>query len=255
MSIRLAKVNARAMVWLSSRAAPAYLNRMSQSPAIQVFVTPVTPLQQNCTVVWCARTLKAAVIDPGGSVEAILAEIERRGLTLDAIWVTHGHIDHAAGVADMQEASGAPVVGPHPEDLFLIEKLAEQGQAYGIPHARPFSPDRWLADGDRLTLGETEWQVYHCPGHTPGHVVFFNADARFAQVGDVLFQGSVGRTDFPRSDPEALIRSIVTKLWPLGDDVTFVPGHGPVSTFGAERRNNPFVSDQALRTHPAFGAA
>lgn len=226
---------------------------------IGVFVTPVTPLQQNCTTVWCVRTNRAAVIDPGGSVDAIIAEVARRGLTLDQIWVTHGHLDHAAGAADMAEKSGAPIIGPHPEDQFWIAGLPEQGQRWGVADARTFVPTRWLADGDDLTLGDTTWAVRHCPGHTPGHVIFFNEAARFAQVGDVLFKGSVGRTDFPRSDPDALIRSIVEKLWPLGDDVTFVPGHGAVSTFGEERRTNPFVSDAALRgapqVRPASGPA
>lgn len=233
---------------------------MTQSPSpIGVFVTAVTPLQQNCTTVWCTKTLKAAVIDPGGSVDAIMAEIARRGLTMDQIWITHGHLDHAAGAAEMAEKSGAPIVGPQTEDQFWIADLPEHGQRWGIPDARTFTPTRWLEDGDTTTLGETTWEVAHCPGHTPGHVIFFNRAARFAQVGDVLFKGSIGRTDFPRSDHEALLRSIVTKLWPLGDDVTFVPGHGPVSTFGEERRTNPFVSDAALAgtplARPASGPA
>jgi hydroxyacylglutathione hydrolase len=224
---------------------------MSSAPApLGVFVTPVTPLQQNCTTVWCTATNKAAVIDPGASAKAILGEIKRRGLTLDQIWITHGHLDHAGGAADLQEGSGAPIIGPHPADQFWIDGIPQQGQVYGLPDARSFTPTRWLGDGDVLTLGETTWQVRHCPGHTPGHVIFFNEAARFAQVGDVLFQGSVGRTDFPQSDHQALIRSITTQLWPLGDDVTFVPGHGPISTFGAERRSNPFVSDAALRGTP-----
>ncbi|QYF88295.1 MBL fold metallo-hydrolase [Brevundimonas sp. PAMC22021] len=215
-----------------------------------VFITPVTPLQQNCTVVWCTRTSKAAVIDPGGSVDAVLAEVARRGLTLDQIWITHGHLDHAGGAAEMKEKSGAPIIGPHADDLFWIEGIPAQGQMYGLPEARTFTPDRWLQDGDRLTLGETTWEVRHCPGHTPGHVILFNPEARFAQVGDVLFKGSIGRTDFPRSNHEALLRSVVEQLWPLGDDVTFVPGHGPHSTFGEERRTNPFVSDAALGRAP-----
>ena len=224
---------------------------MTQAPSpVGVFVTPVTPLQQNCTTVWCTATMKAAVIDPGGSVDQIIAEISRRGLMLDQVWITHGHLDHAAGAAEMAEKSGAPIVGPHLEDDFWIAGMSEQGRRWGLPDARPFNPTRWLVDGDTVTLGETTWEVSHCPGHTPGHVIFFNRAARFAQVGDVLFKGSVGRTDFPRSDPDALIRSVVTKLWPLGDDVTFVPGHGPVSTFGEERRSNPFVSDDALRGTP-----
>jgi glyoxylase-like metal-dependent hydrolase (beta-lactamase superfamily II) len=224
---------------------------MSSAPSpIGVFVTPVTPLQQNCTTVWCTATNKAAVIDPGASAEAILGEIGRRGLTLDQIWITHGHLDHAGGAADLQERSGAPIIGPHPDDQFWIDGIPQQGRLYGLPDARSFTPTRWLAQGDELTLGETSWEVFHCPGHTPGHVIFFNRASRFAQVGDVLFQGSVGRTDFPQSDHAALIRSIVDNLWPLGDDITFVPGHGPISTFGAERRSNPFVSDAALRGPP-----
>ncbi len=226
---------------------------MTQAPPpapVGVFVTPVTPLQQNCTTVWCTATGKAAVIDPGAGVDAVLGEVARRGLTLDQIWITHGHLDHAGGAAEMQEKSGVDIVGPHPDDLFWIESLEEKGREWGMPEARVFTPTRWLADEDVLTLGETSWEVYHAPGHTPGHVIFFNRAARFAQVGDVLFKGSVGRTDFPRSNHQALLNAIVTKLWPLGDDVTFVPGHGPVSTFGAERRTNPFVSDQALRGAP-----
>ncbi|KQS55871.1 glyoxalase [Brevundimonas sp. Leaf363] len=233
---------------------------MSSAPSpIGVFVTPVTPLQQNCTTVWCTATNKAAVIDPGASAEAILGEIGRRGLTLDQIWITHGHLDHAGGAADLQERSGAPIIGPHPADQFWIDGIPQQGKMYGLPDARSFTPTRWLDGGDVLTLGQTDWQVRHCPGHTPGHVIFFHEASRFAQVGDVLFQGSVGRTDFPQSDHQALISSIVTQLWPLGDDVTFVPGHGPISTFGSERRSNPFVSDEALRgvplERPASGPA
>lgn len=244
-----------------------YLAVMTHSPSsaapasspVGVFVTPVTALQQNCTTVWCTLTGKAAVIDPGGSVDAILHEISRRGLTLDQIWITHGHLDHAGGAAEMQEKSGVDIIGPNPEDQFWIDGIPSQGQAYGLPEARSFKPTRWLDEGDTVNLGDTLWEVRHCPGHTPGHVIFFNRAARFAQVGDVLFKGSVGRTDFPRSDPSALVHSIVTKLWPLGDDVTFVPGHGPISTFGAERRTNPFVSDAALRgtppVRPASGPA
>lgn len=224
---------------------------MSQSPApIGVFVTPVTPLQQNCTTVWCTQTKKAAVIDPGGSVDAILGEISRRGLTLEAIWITHGHLDHAGAAAEMQEKSGVDIIGPHEADQFWIDLIPVQGQKYGLPEARSCTPTRFLADGEVLELGETRWQVVHCPGHTPGHVVFYNEAAKFAQVGDVLFRGSIGRTDFLQSDHNALLTAITTKLWPLGDDVTFVCGHGPHSTFGAERRSNPFVSDTAMRGAP-----
>ena len=219
---------------------------MSSSSPIGLFIAPVTPLQQNCTTVWCTKTNKAAIIDPGGGLDQILAEIDRRGLTLEKIWVTHGHMDHAGATADLKDRTGCPIEGPHPEDQFWIDRIEDSGRMYGMPEARTFTPDRWLQDGDTVTLGETIWQVIHCPGHTPGHVIFFNREARFAQVGDVLFQGSVGRTDFPQSDHAALLNSVVTKLWPLGDDVQFVPGHGPMSTFGQERRSNPYVADSVV---------
>jgi hydroxyacylglutathione hydrolase len=216
-----------------------------ESP-IKAVIAPVTPLQQNCTLVWCAKTKRAAFIDPGGEVPRLLKAVEDLGLTLEKIFVTHGHMDHAGGVAALKEATGVPIEGPHPDDQFWIDQIETAGARYGIPDARPFVPDRWLGDGDIVTLGETEFEVIHCPGHTPGHVVFFHREARFAQVGDVLFQGSVGRTDFPRGNHQDLIDSITQKLWPLGDDVQFVPGHGPMSTFGAERRSNPFVGDRVL---------
>lgn len=219
---------------------------MSASSPIGLFIAPVTPLQQNCTTVWCTRTNKAAIIDPGGSIDAILAEIARRGLTLEKIWVTHGHLDHAGGTAELKEKTGCPIEGPHPDDQFWIDGIEQQGKAYGMPEARGFTTDRWLFDGDTVTLGETTWEVIHCPGHTPGHVVFFSREAGFAQVGDVLFQGSIGRTDFPRGNLDDLLGAITGKLWPLGDHVRFVPGHGPMSSFGDERRSNPYVSDAAI---------
>ena len=226
---------------------------MSEASPIGVMIAPVTALQQNCTVVWCEKTKKAAVIDPGGSVDAILGELARRGLTVEKIWVTHGHMDHAGAAAELKAKTGAPIEGPHPDDLFWIEKIEEHGPMFGVPEARTFETDRWLHDGDTVELGETAWEVIHCPGHTPGHVVFFNREAGFAQVGDVLFRGSIGRTDFPRGNHADLIASITQKLWPLGDHVRFVPGHGPMSTFGEERRSNPFVADQVLagRSEPA----
>jgi glyoxylase-like metal-dependent hydrolase (beta-lactamase superfamily II) len=213
---------------------------------IKAVIAPVTPLQQNCTIIWCAKTQKAAVIDPGGEVRRLLAAIDSQGLTLEKIWITHGHMDHAGGTAALKDATGAPIEGPHPDDQFWIDRIADSGQRYGMPDARSFTPDRWLGDGDVVTLGATQFEVFHTPGHTPGHIVFFHRQARFAQVGDVLFQGSVGRTDFPRGDHNQLVASITEKLWPLGDDVRFVPGHGPMSSFGVERRFNPFVSDDAI---------
>jgi glyoxylase-like metal-dependent hydrolase (beta-lactamase superfamily II) len=217
------------------------------SSPISGLVVPVTPLQQNCTVVWCTATRQAAVIDPGGEVDRLLKVLKDQGLTLEKIWVTHGHADHAGGVQALREASGVPVEGPHEDDRFWIERIPTDALRWGMGGALDFTPDRWLADGDVVQVGEVSFEVLHCPGHTPGHVVFFQREARFAQVGDVLFKGSIGRTDFPRGDHAALIASITGKLWPLGPDVQFVPGHGPMSTFGAERASNPFVSDQALR--------
>jgi glyoxylase-like metal-dependent hydrolase (beta-lactamase superfamily II) len=222
------------------------MNAPAPEPAIRAMIAPVTPLQQNCTIVWCAKTLKAAIIDPGGEVPRLLEALKQQGLTLEKIWITHGHLDHAGGTAALQAATGVPIEGPQREDAFWIDRIEESGKAYGVNDAKRFEPDRWLEDGDRVTLGETEFEVYHCPGHTPGHVIFFHRGAGFAQVGDVLFQGSIGRTDFPRGNHAQLIASITGKLWPLGDDVAFVPGHGPMSTFGHERQTNPYVADAVL---------
>ena len=217
-----------------------------KTPTIRALIAPVTPLQQNCTIVWCAKTNKAAVIDPGGEAARLLQAIMEQGLTVEKIWITHGHLDHAGAAATLQEATGAPIEGPHEDDAFWIDRIAESGARWGMPEARPFTPQRWLHDGDVVKLGETQFEVRHCPGHTPGHVIFFHRQARLAQVGDVLFQGSIGRTDFPRGSHPQLIESITTRLWPLGDEVRFVPGHGPMSTFGQERRSNPFVADAVL---------
>src|SRR4051794_4017670 len=177
------------------------------APPIRALIAPVTPLQQNCTIVWCAKTLKAAIIDPGGEVPLLLGALKEHGLTLEKIWITHGHLDHAGATAAIKEATGVPIEGPHPDDAFWIDQIEASGAKWGMPEARGFTPDRWLHDGDRVTLGETEFEVYHCPGHTPGHVIFFHREARFAQVGDVLFQGSIGRTDFPRGNHQQLIAS------------------------------------------------
>ena len=222
------------------------MSEPAATPAIRAVIAPVTPLQQNCTIVWCAKTKKAAIIDPGGEVSRLMGALEAQGLTLEKIWITHGHLDHAGAAQAIKDLTGVPIEGPHPDDAFWIDEIGTSGAKWGMPDARSFVPDRWLGDGDVVTLGETEFEVFHCPGHTPGHVVFFHRGARFAQVGDVLFQGSIGRTDFPRGDFKTLIASITGKLWPLGNDVAFVPGHGPMSTFGAERRSNPFVADEVL---------
>jgi glyoxylase-like metal-dependent hydrolase (beta-lactamase superfamily II) len=202
---------------------------------------PVTPFAQNCSLVWCDATRQAAVIDPGGDLDTVLATAERLGLDLRQIWLTHAHIDHAGGAGELAERLGVPIVGPHPGDQFWIDGLPQQSQMFGFPLARAFTPTRWLHDGDTVTVGECTLQVRHCPGHTPGHVVFHSPEARRAFVGDVLFAGSIGRTDFPGGDYQQLIDSITQRLWPMGDDTVFIPGHGPESTFGRERRTNPFV--------------
>ena len=210
---------------------------------MKAVVIPVTPFAQNCTLIWCEKTMKGAVVDPGGDVDHIVKAIEEQGVEVDRILVTHGHIDHAGGVAELADRLGVPIEGPHEEDRFLVDGLADQGSRFGFADARAFTPQRWLQDGDEVSFGEETMGVRHCPGHTPGHVIFFDAAAKVALVGDVLFQGSIGRTDLPGGDHDTLLRSIREQLWPLGDDITFVSGHGPLSTFGQERQSNPFVAD------------
>lgn len=202
---------------------------------------PVTPFQQNCSIVWCDETMCAAIVDPGGELPRLLDEVQRLGVRLEQIWVTHAHIDHAGAVGQLARERQLPVIGPHEGDRFWIEGLPQQGAMFGFPPAEPFTPTRWLHDGDTVTLGHCTVQVRHCPGHTPGHVVFHSPEAKRAFVGDVLFAGSIGRTDFPGGDYRTLVDSITQRLWPLGDDVVFIPGHGPESSFGQERRSNPFV--------------
>ena len=204
-------------------------------------VIPVTPFEQNSTLLWCEKNRHGAVVDPGGDVSKILAAIAEEGVIVDKLLLTHGHVDHAGGAAELAKKLDVPIEGPHAEDAFLLEELPRQSQRYGFPLAASFVPGRWLSDGDSVQIGEEALTVLHTPGHTPGHVVFFSPAAKLALVGDVLFRGSVGRTDFPRGDHNALISSIREKLFPLGDEVAFIPGHGPMSTFGNERRSNPFV--------------
>lgn len=210
---------------------------------IEARTLPVTLFQQNCTILWCDKTRKAAVVDPGGEVERIRAAIATLGVTVERILLTHGHIDHVGAAAPLAEALAAPIEGPQREDGFLIEDdyLGRQCKMFGFPAVTGFSPARWLDDGDSVRIGDETLQVIHAPGHTPGHVVYFHAGAKLALVGDVLFAGSIGRTDFPRGDHPTLIRSIRERLFPLGDDVSFIPGHGPMSTFGEERASNPYV--------------
>lgn len=214
---------------------------------IQVTIVPVTPFQQNCSLVWCTKTMRGAFIDAGGDIDQLLAAAEQHGVTIEKLLVTHGHLDHCGVTKELAEKLGVPIEGPHEDDLFWIEGLEQQAKSYGFPPARGFVPNRWLHDNDTVTVGEQSFLVRHCPGHTPGHVIFYHEGVKLAFVGDVLFQGSIGRTDFPKGNLDDLVNAITGRLWPLGDDVHFVPGHGPMSTFGQERRSNPFVSDSALR--------
>ena len=211
--------------------------------SIKYQIIPVTPFEQNCSLLWCDETLRAAVVDPGGDVSKILSVVSKLGVTLEKVLVTHGHIDHAGGVAELAQRLSLPIEGPHRDDLFWIEGMPQQSRMFGFPDVKAFTPDRWLEQGDRVAFGNVEMDVLHCPGHTPGHVVFFNAPGRLAIVGDVLFNGSIGRTDFPKGNFDALISSIRNRLWPLGDDVDFISGHGPMSSLGHERRTNPFCGD------------
>lgn len=210
---------------------------------LKVYVTPVTPFEQNCSVLVCENTREAAVVDPGGDLGRIRKVLEQAGATLTRIFLTHAHIDHAGATAELAREANVPIEGPHEGDRFWIEQLDQQGRMFGFPPSESFEPTRWLQHGDTVQVGECELEVLHCPGHTPGHLVFFSREQKLAIVGDVLFAGSVGRSDLPGGDHAQLVSSIRTHLWPLGEDVTFIPGHGPRSTFGAERKGNPFVGD------------
>ncbi|QBF81696.1 MBL fold metallo-hydrolase [Shewanella maritima] len=209
-------------------------------------IIPVTPFQQNCSVIWCKDTLQAAIVDPGGDIDRITTEVEKLGLTLVKILLTHGHIDHVGGAQALAEQQNIPIVGPHIDDSFWLENLPGQSKNFGFPEVGAFTPNQYLNDGDTVELGNQKLQVVHCPGHTPGHVVFYSASSKTAWVGDVLFRSSIGRTDFPQSNHQDLINSITKKLWPLGNETQFIPGHGPMSTFSEERQHNPFVADQLL---------
>ncbi|WP_417783733.1 MBL fold metallo-hydrolase [Terasakiella pusilla] len=204
-------------------------------------IIPVTAFAQNCSLIWCENTMKGCLVDPGGDMDVLLNAVEKEGITLEKILCTHGHLDHVGAVAELSKKANLPIEGPHTGDKFWIDDLAKQAQQFGFPQSESFTPTRWLNDGDQVTFGNVTLEVLHCPGHTPGHVVFFNKDTRVAIVGDVLFQGSIGRTDFPKGNHADLINAIKTKLFPLGDDVVFIPGHGPLSTIGEERKSNPFL--------------
>ncbi len=211
--------------------------------SMKYIIEPVTAYQQNCTILVCEETGSAAIVDPGGDLDRLVTRLESLQLTPEKILLTHGHMDHCGGADALRSRFGIPIEGPHEEDRFWIDQLPAWCEMAGMQRVEAFEPDRWLQQDDHVGFGAQQLVVKHCPGHTPGHVIFFHETARIAQVGDVLFQGSIGRTDFPRGDHATLIKSIVEQLWPLGDDVTFIPGHGPTSTFGRERRYNPFVAD------------
>lgn len=210
---------------------------------LQYKIVPVTPFQQNATIFWCDETLEGAIVDPGGETEKLLSVVDELGIKLTKLLLTHAHVDHAGGTQDIADQLNLPIEGPHKADQFWIDIFPEQIKQFGFPEARAFTTNRWLEQGDVVTLGNEELEIYFCPGHTPGHVVFFHRASKLAQVGDVLFRGSIGRTDFPKGDHATLVNAIRTNLWPLGDDVSFIPGHGPMGTFGEERRSNPHVGE------------
>lgn len=210
---------------------------------MKAVIIPVTQFEQNCSLHICEETKEAAVVDPGGDIDKILAAVKKEGAVLTKILLTHAHIDHAGATAELSEKFNLPIIGPHKDDQFWIDLLESQAQMFDFPKSKTFTPTQWLNDGDSVSFGNVTFNVFHTPGHTPGHVIFSHPESKLAIVGDVLFAGSIGRTDFPRGDHDTLIKSIKEKLWPLGSDTSFIPGHGPMSTFGAERKSNPFVSD------------
>lgn len=207
-------------------------------------VVPVTSFSQNCSIVWCDETMEAVVVDPGGDVKHLVTIIQELGVKVVKILLTHGHLDHVGGTEDLAREVATPIIGPHKDDNFWLQGLEGQSQMFGFPLTEAFEPDQWLNEGDTVTFGNESMDVLHTPGHTPGHVIFYSASAKLAFVGDVLFNGSIGRTDFPKGDLNTLMESIKGKLWPLGNETTFVPGHGPESTFGKERVSNPYVADE-----------
>lgn len=214
-------------------------------PPLKAAIIPVTPLQQNCSLVWCTKTMRGAFVDPGGEIEKLKAAAAQAGVEIDKILLTHGHIDHCGEAGVLAKELGVPIEGPQEADRYWIAQLAEDGRRWGL-RGEPFEPARWLEDGDTVTVGELTFDVRHCPGHTPGHVVFHHPESKLAVVGDVLFRGSIGRWDFPLGNHAQLIESITGKLWPMGGDTAFIPGHGPMSTFAHERATNPLVGDAAL---------
>ena len=207
-------------------------------------IIPVTAFSQNCSVIYCPDTHQAALVDPGGEAEKIKDEVTALGVTISQVLLTHGHLDHVGAAAELAAYYQVPIVGPHKEDLFLLAALHEQSRMFGLDDCAPFTPDRWLVEGDMVQIGNQQLSVLECPGHTPGHIVFIHDTARLALTGDVIFKGGVGRSDFPRGNHQDLIDSIKNKLLPLGDDMAFIPGHGPMSTLGYESKTNPFLQDE-----------
>ena len=212
---------------------------------LKALIQPVTLFQQNASIIYCSNTNKCAIVDPGGDIEILLEIAKNNNLIPEKILLTHGHIDHAGGATELSEILKVEIHGPHIEDKFLLDELQKQGEMFGLP-SKDCKPDVWLDEGDIVKVGDEKLDVYFCPGHTPGHIIFYNEANKLALVGDVLFNGSIGRTDLPGGNHNQLIISVKDKLWPLGKEIEFIPGHGPMSTFEAERLSNPFVSDQAL---------
>lgn len=224
------------------------MTNTANPPKLEIRIIPVTPLQQNTSMIWSTETKEGVFIDPGGEIDRLMGAAEEFGVNIVAVWLTHGHLDHAGAATAVSERTGCPIIGPHEDDQWLLDEIEAQGAKYGIVDGKNVTPTQYLKDGDSLELAGMKFGVVHTPGHTPGHVVIYQKEGRLAFVGDVLFRGSIGRTDFPKGNHAQLIQSIVSKLWPLGNEMRFVPGHGPMSTFGQERIDNPYVSDTTLGT-------
>ena len=218
-------------------------DQAQHKPKLEIRVIPTTPLQQNTSLIWSIESKEGVFVDPGGDIDKLMGAAEEFGVKIVGVWLTHGHMDHAGAAAAVKERTGCEIIGPHKDDQWLLDMIEESGKRYGIADGKNVTPDRYLDDGDVLELDGVKFGVAHTPGHTPGHVVIYNESGALAFVGDVLFRGSIGRTDFPRGNHTQLIDSITSKLWPLGPEIRFIPGHGPMSTFGQERQDNPFVAD------------